>query len=233
MNATRIIAAALVMIGAGLVHGGWTSRWKPSNAVAERAERIHALPVRIGDWTAEERPLSEAERVLAGAVGCLSRQYRNGATGEVVTMLLICGLPGDVAVHTPEVCYAGGGYEVSRPAPATIPRSGPTEPAGFFTATAARGGTSPSRLRILWSWNDGEGWQAPNEPRWTFAAAPVLSKLYVVREASDPEPADGRDFSLEVLDVLLPVLDRDVFSPPSSAPPAPAADRPVETPVAA
>jgi len=214
-----IAAAALLVLGAGMVHGRWTNRWRDSAAIQAASERIQSLPERIGDWTATEQPLSEAERKAAGAVGCSSRRYRRDGDGAVVSTLLICGLPGAVGAHTPDVCYTGGGFDVAPPAPLAVPRSDAGPSAQFLSAAAVRGGASPLTLQILWSWNDGGGWRAPEDPRWAFAAAPVLSKLYVVRETAGAAPTEGAaDPSLEFLDALLPALDRHVFSTPADRP---------------
>ena len=39
----------------------------------------------------------------------------SAVTGKVVTLFLACGRAGPVCTHTPDVCYAGSGYEVEKP----------------------------------------------------------------------------------------------------------------------
>ncbi len=168
----------------------------------------------IGDWTATPFELGPRERKLAGAEACLARLYTNAARGTSVSVLLLGGRPGDIASHTPDICYRGAGYALGTPLPFEYrPRNdGPR--AGFRTATAARAGANPSVLRIFWSWNTPKGWSAPEDARWQFASEPTLCKLYVVRETGGAAVEPDRDPCKDFLDLFLPVLDRAVFAAP-------------------
>jgi hypothetical protein len=166
----------------------------------------------IGDWKGSAFEIPPRERAVAGAVGYLARRYSNSNRGVSLSVLLLCGLPGDIATHTPDACYPAAGYSLSAPSPFEH-RPGPGRHQALFqTALATREGTSPSILRIFWAWNASKGWSAPQEARWKFASASALSKLYVVRETAgavvDPRDDPCNDF----LNVLLPELDRVVFS---------------------
>lgn len=209
----RIAAAVILIIGAGVVHGKWTNRFGPSPALAALAARFESVPMVIGDWKGTAYELSPAERAMAGAVACLGRRYST-SRGVKVSVLLVGGLPGKISTHTPDVCYRGGGYTLNSPSPFRR-RYGPDDrPADFRTMLATRDGTNPSVLRIFWSWNPSNGWSAPEEPRWTFGNASWLCKLYVVRETSGAVVDPGADPSNDFLSVLLPELDRLVFTGP-------------------
>jgi Protein of unknown function (DUF3485) len=210
MGILRIAAAALI-VGAGLIHGKWTNRWAPTPALAALAARFDSVPMTIGDWTATPFRLGERERKLAGAEACLARVYTNAARGLSVSVLLLGGLPGDIAAHTPEVCYPGAGYQLAATRwfdyrPVT---DGPR--AGFQTAVATRGGSDPSALRIFWAWHSSTGWVAPEAARWKFASEPTLCKLYVIRETGGSAIDPDLDPCNEFLGVFLPELDRAVF----------------------
>jgi hypothetical protein len=84
----------------------------------------------------------------------------------------------------------------------------------FRTALATRAGTKPSVLRIFWGWNASKGWSAPEQPRWKFADAPALCKLYVIRETAGAVVEPGADPCNDFMRVFLPELDRLVFSSP-------------------
>ena len=211
----RIFTASVLIVGTGLLHGAWTERWGPAPELVALASRFESVPMVIGDWKGTAFELPAAERAMAGAVGCLARRYTNASHGVSVSVLLLGGLPGKISTHTPDVCYPSMGYTLDAPSAFEF-RQGPDErPADFQTAVATRGGTSPSVLRILWSWHDSHGWSAPGEPRWKFATVPALCKLYVVRETGgavvDPKDDPCKDF----LNVLLPELDKLVFSAPN------------------
>jgi hypothetical protein len=211
----RMVVAAVLIAGAGLLHGTWTNRWRPSGAVTALAGRIQSVPKEIGDWKVTASfELRPAEIAMVGAAGYVSWQYTNASRGVSVSVLLLGGLPGKISTHPPDVCYRGGGYTLDSPSP-YVYRYGPDgRQAEFATMTAAREGTNPSTQRIFWAWNASKGWLAPQAPRWQFAAEPALCKLYVIREISgvivDPASDPCNDF----LNVFLPELDRILFSVP-------------------
>ena len=132
------------------------------------------------------------------------RRYQNTATGDAVSVLLLCGRPGPLSVHTPDACYGGGGYEMAAP-----PRRVTAQAAEFWTARFRKSGSAtPEDLRIWWSWNAAGAWKAADSPRLDFARFPVLYKLYViVEDASAARSADAKSCP-ELLDHLLPALDK-------------------------
>lgn len=111
---TRLIpaltASALVIV-CGVVHGFWTDRWQGQPVeTADAAARMDALPLEIGDWSGA---VLEVKQPRAGDVaGTIQRRYQNLRTGEEVSVYMVCGRPGPVSIHTPEVCYAASGFVV-------------------------------------------------------------------------------------------------------------------------
>jgi hypothetical protein len=209
----RIILAAVLIVGAGLVHGTWTHRWGASAAVKDLAARMESLPTVLGDWKmTESYEISPAEIAMTGATGHVSRQYTNTSRGVSVSLLLLGGLPGKISTHPPDVCYRGTGYMLEAPSPYVCRYGSGGRDAELRTMAATRQGTSPSSLRIFWGWNDSKGWSAPAEPRWQFGAAGALCKLYVVRETSAANVDAASDPCTDFLSVLLPELDRILFS---------------------
>ena len=150
---------------------------------------------------------------MAGAEACLAaRLHQRPPRGSRSRCCLLGGLPGNIATHTPDVCYRGAGYDLDTPAPFDHrPTAAMARRRGFRTALAARGGANPSVLRIFWTWHASKGWAAPEEARWQFASEPTLSKLYVVRETGGAAVEPDRDPCNDFLDVFLPELDRAVF----------------------
>lgn len=211
-NWIRVAAAVSLVLGAGLVHGEWTNRWRLSDDLAETARRMETLPMTLGDWTATSLQFSEKELRVAGATGSLLRRYRNAKTGAEASVMVLCGPPGNIVNHTPDVCYPSQGYSLGASRSFRMTSEAAAAEAEFLTAIAERSGSAPSALRIFWSWNDAKGWRTPDAPFWTFAAAPVLCKLYVVRETGGATVAPEDDPIRELLAELLPALDRAVFS---------------------
>src|SRR5829696_5002011 len=94
---------ALSLVAAyGVFEGLWTERWGPSANAGVVVERLAAVPLTVGEWEAQELTLSPREVEKAEISGYLSRQYVHRPTGNTLTVLLVCGRPGPVSLHTPD-----------------------------------------------------------------------------------------------------------------------------------
>jgi exosortase len=206
-----LLALALVLLQ-GLVHGWWTDRWTVSEEPGVSAARLADVPLTVGEWDGEALALDPHHQAIGEIRGYLLRRYVHRSRKTVLSVLLVCGRPGPISVHTPDVCYRGSGFAPDAPPERrTVETDAP--PAEFWTATfRQRDAVPPTRLCIFWAWNDKAGWRAVDYPRLTFARAPALYKLYVVRETA---AADANDDALPVVDflqALLPALDKALFT---------------------
>jgi hypothetical protein len=213
-NLIRVLAALSLIALAGAVHGRWTNRWRQAPALTALASRLDSIPMVLGEgaWTATSRELPPKEVTMTGAAGYLSRVYRNPSTGLKVSVLLLCGLPGAMATHTPEACYPGAGYTLGTSENHVVRYGQPESQVEFRTAIASRSGSNPSALRLFWGWRGSKGWSAPEEPRWSFAAESMLTKMYVQRELTGADVDPVKDPCNEFLSLLLPQLDSVLFS---------------------
>jgi hypothetical protein len=208
----RILATAtvsLALILSGLVHGRWTDRWTTSAAPTEAAARFDKVAeLSIGEWGKGETidvPRTRADEQIAGT---LQRRYQNAPRNQEIAIALVCGRPGPVSIHSPDICYTASGYTVGTPTRITVPGTRAT----FWTATATlTNATKESRLRLFWAWNAGEGWTASEDPRVAFARRPVLHKLYVVRELDNLNEKLEEDPSLKFMQELLRELEPTLF----------------------
>jgi Protein of unknown function (DUF3485) len=201
MRIVPLLAAAGLLVVAAVTHGLRTDRWGPPGDLVAAAAQLEHLPLKIGGW--EGAPLEVDARQIAAAqvAGHLSRRYVHRSTGAEVSILILCGRPGPVSVHTPDVCYGGAGYQAGPIEKRQLARGDTT-----WTALFTKSGPAPDWLRINWTWNDGSGWQAADTPRVSFARSKLAYKLYVVRRCARPdEPLEG-DPSLDFLTLLLPEL---------------------------
>ena len=219
-----LFSGLLLLIAGGVVHGMLTGRWETSDLTGVAA-RVHQVPKQINDWICiEEASVSDAELKMAELHSYVMRHYRNQRTGAIVTMLLMCGPTGPVAVHPPTACYAGQGYEqigdvlVHRVVLGQQPMAesstvASTETHRLMTAQFRKPGrANSSKARIFWSWSTNGSWSTPTSPRLEFAGTPALFKLYVTQEVHDLLPLDGTTPPEEFLRELLPVLRQSVFS---------------------
>lgn len=206
MRLLAVLAASLLILAGGYVHGLWTDRWSPAQEPAAAVARYADIPLTIGDWQGES--IGDGSTRPADAAGDMQRRYQNPRTGQTVMVALVGGRPGPVSIHTPDACYGASGFVVGTPARV----SGPGESGEFWTTDAVRArATEETRLRLFWAWNAGMGWVAPDNPRHQFARFRVLHKLYVLRELPEPDTVKDEP-CLAFLKVFLPELDRTLFA---------------------
>jgi len=205
------LVAALLLFD-GFVHGRWTGRWQVSMELQSATERLQRVPMVLGDWQGETlTPLSDREVQQAGFTGYLNRSYKNYQTGATIRILLACGRPGPISVHTPDICYRGAGFQAAGGKTRLVEKIGGLT-AELWQAHFTKGDpNSPLQLKVLWSWNKANAWQAPDNPRMIFAGNSALYKLYVVQETMRDDQEAAKACS-EFLGVLLPPLNRSLFS---------------------
>lgn len=173
-------AAAALLFVSGVVQGRISGRWSTNEALNLAVARLDRLPQQVGTWKGEDTKADLSEFKRAGILGGVLRRYRDERTGQFATVLLVCGRPGPISVHTPDVCYEGAGYDLAAP---------PTEPIpGVFGALMVRPDSPVSdSLQVFWTWSSSGRWEAPSNPRIRYATEPYLYKLYVIRPATSSD----------------------------------------------
>ncbi len=206
-----LLTGLVLLVLAAVAHGIWTGRWEMSHAMEEATARVKDVPLAFGAWRGNEIAPDRQAFASAGAIAYWMRVYKNTQTGERMTVLLMCGRAGRMAVHTPDLCYGGAGFTVlGRPVRTTVPTAQPS--ADFWTARFLKPGPlGDSALTIHWGWSASGPWESPDWPRWYFAGAPFLYKLYVVRDVSNDTEHTQGDASIRFLQDLLPELEKTLF----------------------
>jgi hypothetical protein len=204
----KLIAFAAV-VTAGVVPGLWSHRWVATSTLADAAERLALVPLTFGDWEGRELEINEREQRLAQATGSIHRSYRHRMTGATVTFMALCGRSGPLSAHTPEVCYAGAGYEEV----GTVSRRQVTGLGGdqFWYRQFQKTGPSPLTLGVTYAWTASGPWEAPDNPRLALARHPVLFKLYVIRPLAGPKEPPDADPTDDFLRALTPPLRAALF----------------------
>jgi uncharacterized protein DUF3485 len=211
-----ILVVAPLLLGYGLIEGRWTNRWNPPAALQAAADRLQGFPMALGEWSGQAVELSERELAVGQIKGYAYRRYVHPPTGKVIAVLLVCGRPGPISAHTPDVCFAGSGYGMIAEPVRLATSAGPADPAGeLWTANFCKeDGPLPDPLFVAWGWNVTGGWEAPANPRLRFARYPMLFKLYVVQHLASLSEPDAKETYQEFMSLLLPELQRRLFSPP-------------------
>ncbi|MFO0966058.1 MAG: exosortase-associated EpsI family protein [Gemmataceae bacterium] len=211
-NKSICIGVALALIlGAGLVHGLWAERWYESQDLEDASARVALVPREFGDWVGKDAEADAGSFAQAGARSYLVRNYTNKRTHASFLVILMCGRPGKMAVHRPEVCYQGAGYEMmERPRPYAVKTELGDDLGSFWTARFDKGGVSD--LRLYWGWAANGPWQATAEPRWQFRGESYLYKLYVSHDAAGAGPLLPDGPAQDFLRRLTPELRKVLFA---------------------
>lgn len=190
--------ALLIVLSSGIAHGLWSDRWATTNPAQLAAERLTHIPATLGAWQGTDLPFDATPRQRAELAGWLQRRYVHRTTQQELLVVLLCGRPGPIAVHTPDVCYPGVGYRTAAQQRKTVAQA-PLWESVFVKETF------PTRdeLRVWWTWYAGDAWQVAAEPRLAFARYPVLYKLYVIHR-SNGDPSTVADPCPEFLQQFLP-----------------------------
>ncbi len=212
---TRLVPFGIVLLtvlASGAAAGLYTGRWGHSRTVQSAVTRLDRVPLALGaDWDVYEgRKLSEAEIALAEIDGYLARKYVHRRTGTIVTVLLLCGRPGPISVHTPEICYVGAGYAQTG---STKGYTAPTDSPCHFQVRDFRktNVATPTMLRVFLSWGNSGEWSVPANPRIAFARKSYLYKLYVVHELTKDNESVEEDPAAELVKELIPQLQDKLF----------------------
>lgn len=170
------------------------------------------VPSQLGDWTGVDTPVDEEVKLTAGAVGYISRQYTHSETGKVVNLWLIVGHMQGVVRHTPDVCYKSSGYK-QQERKLAYPIEIEGQPPSKFWTTWFLGDApqiSSSRRRVFWAWTlpqEGEpiAWQASSAPRYDFAGARSLFKMYFTTDEVDDQLLD-ESVALQFAELMIPAM---------------------------
>lgn len=182
-------AGVALTLVTGAVYGRWTQRWGPSVDMQAAAARLVELPSQIGDWQLlEERPMSPLVVETLQCAAHVNRVYVNAETGEQVTVAIVLGPPGPIAVHTPEICYSSAAFEIvdSRREELFDAPDGP--PHSLWLTTFKSRDAGSQNLLVYYGWTTGDRWQASSAPRFEYGGQ---RKLYKIQAATLVGPTDG------------------------------------------
>ena len=193
LRSALIVAAVAVLVVAGVVAGFRTGRFGTREDLQVAADKLQSIPKQAGPWAFDrEFEMDEKIQKRAEAVGYIDRSYKHTKTGDTVRVLMLCGDPGPIGAHTPEVCYGGYGFAAGgkRQCNVAIPQ-GVGE---YFSTVFRKPEGNDGALRVCWAWGVDGDWYASDTPRGDFVTRSALYKIYVtrpVRSGEDDAVADG------------------------------------------
>ncbi|MCI0641936.1 MAG: EpsI family protein [Gemmataceae bacterium] len=204
-----VLVVAVLIVLSGVVHGLWTDRWIVSQELENAAKRLESFVPELDDWQSQPLELDPRQKEQGGVISCMLRRFENRRNGKAIVVLMTCGRPGPMSVHTPEVCYVGAGYRMADPTRRKLASNGSPKATEFWTAKFTKGhGVEDTRLRLYWCWRGAERWDAPENPRVAFAGQPFLYKLYVIQDLVSSDEAMDDEHCREFIARLVPELER-------------------------
>ncbi len=208
-----VVAAVALLLTYGIAQGWWMRRWSDTSKLYRAVEQLNGLPANLGNWSGQPLTLTQREIEIGQISGYYYRRFVQPYTGKAMTVLLVCGQPGPIAAHSPEVCFEGAGYKEVAPPVRRQFEVGRSGHRGEFWSAAFRKDAAalPDPLHVTWSWTTTGYWQAASAPRFRFAAEPVLFKLYVVQHLGRLDEPGARETSDQFMRLLLPELQRTLF----------------------
>lgn len=225
------VGAGLLVVGVTVIQGMWTDRWTGRNVDEALVKAARALeerfPSTFGDWELEhEIPSDPQELERAGAVGHVSRIYRNKRTKSQVSVFVVCATYYDASGHTPDRCYPGAGFEIAEAEhrqSIALQNGGTAE---TYTGTFRKQGQT---LRIYWTYRVGTGWVAPQIARFELAGEQAVYKLYAIIDETRIRGAQATSECTNLLASLLPAIDASLATAPETPEAPPGAGAPAAT----
>lgn len=189
LRSARIPFAIIITLTllSGIVHGIIDGRWAKAEDLIAKGSQLSEIPDEFGDWTlVETRELDPKAAEMLRCYGSSVRVYRNVTREIEITVAILYGPRGPIAVHTPEVCYSSVGTEQVGERKVENIRHGSAKDQ-FWSVKFAEGGDSAPTMEVWYGWNDGNGWIASKNPRFW-----MVDSLYKLQIAGPPGFADFR-----------------------------------------
>jgi hypothetical protein len=214
-GAGTAMAAVAIVVGTTYLHGRMTERWTGRNVTGEISRAAALLeggfPRDAGDWRAvEDLQADPQELERAGAVGYVSRTYRNENGGPPVAAFVVCATPHKASGHTPDRCYPGAGFEIGETEHRETIVLTDGRRAEAFSGTFRKSGQT---LRVFWTYGVNGSWVAPQIARIELADAAAVYKLYAIVDETSLPPGDGTRACADFLRQCLPPFDAAVARP--------------------
>ena len=161
----------------------------------------------------DEQPITENVLQTLECSGYVSRRYVHQKTGNAVTIAIMVGPSGPIAVHTPEVCYSSRAYGIEDPRtevtfPPMASGGDSSQPQTLWKVTFRDNRTAIDQLRVYYAWATGKKgstgtvWRAAARPRYEFAGEPMLYKLQIAGLLSAGSSGEAGDPCHQFLEAL-------------------------------
>jgi len=193
-----------IVLSTGVLYGHYSQRWGPPIDLVAAGSHLDSFPRQLGKWQlTEELPMGDSALAMLECAGYVNRRYVNQESGETVSVAIIVGPAGPIAVHTPEICYSSRAYELQDQRRSVVIGTAPDAEQSFWCVDFKTRNLMADQLRVYYAWSRGERWEASTSPRLKFAAAPLLYKIQLAGLSAPATKTANSDPCRQFLDELL------------------------------
>jgi hypothetical protein len=196
-----------ITVGSGVLQGRLSNRWGPSHALQQAGANIEVIPQKFAAWEMKKaETMGEAALNQLQPTGYIQRLYVNRDSGASVNVMVIVGMSGPIAVHTPEICYGTQNNQLLGPRQATrVPCATGGEETVWKTTFRMKG-IDAQVQNVYYAWSIGDHWVAADNPRFAYATKPLLYKIQLTSVVPSGLNDQATDPGLQFLTDFLPVL---------------------------
>ncbi len=193
----------------GYLQGNMSRRWEVPADMLAIGKALERFPSQVGPWqVVSNEALSETVTQVLECTGYVLRNYTNPETGETVSLGLLLGPSGPMAIHTPDICYSSQAYDrVDEPKQVKIAGKNGLE-GEFWAQTFKAKSVDGELLRVRYAWRADGIWHATEGARLALARYPYLYKVQVAAPLSDL--ADDNDAGYRFLQDFLAVAQTEL-----------------------
>jgi hypothetical protein len=213
MKLLTFIAVLTLTVLSGLIQGRMMNRWGAPAEFLAVGRKLEQFPTRFGDWELLKRDeFDESSRQQLEPYGHVGGGYKHQTSGAIVTMFVIVGPTGTIAVHTPEVCFGSREYQKieARKPFAVSKASSPGQSDTFWRVMFKRTDVNGNLVPTYYGWTIGDRWIASPDPRYAFAGNPYLYKVQVTCALplglTSPDTDPCQDFLADFVTAAAPYL---------------------------
>lgn len=196
-----LIVGLLLTIAVGWQHHRMVGVKSPK-LMAVAADQLGGIPKSFGKWrTIRENQLSEEVIKMLQCSAHVSRIYEHEETKQTISIVVLLGPHGPMAVHIPEICYSNSGFQSDSEAKrCRIPQAGGTATDQFWQVSMRSLGEDGLVQRVYYGWSEGGSWTRPKYPRMAFGRAPYLYKLQMAttEPGESSRGSDGRETAVKL-----------------------------------
>jgi hypothetical protein len=220
---TFILGLAIVAsltLASGVIQGSIRNRWGPSEAMRAAARELESVPNAFGGpqnnrWqkisTEQSEKLSDDQIEILECTGYICRCYENQRTGEKVSVFVVIGPAGPIAVHTPEICYSSQNYSSHDEHQRVVIPTAQEHDDELWALSFKTKDTREDLLRVYYGWTTSGRWSATSNARYAFVGAPYLYKIQLASEMPAGSNLKTTDTCREFLKDFLPVLRKHLI----------------------